>query len=49
MKIINPATEELIKELPEDDQQTIADKFSLLQTGQPHWSAVPLQKKDTMH
>ena len=23
----------------------MADKFSLLQTGQPHWSAVPLQQR----
>src|SRR5688572_23721324 len=45
MKIINPATEELIKEIPEDNQKTIADKFSLLQTGQPQWSRIPLQKK----
>ena len=45
MKIINPATEELIKEIPEDDQETIADKFSLLQTGQPRWAAISLQKR----
>lgn len=45
MKIINPATEELIKEIPEDNQETIADKFSLLQTGQPKWAAISLQKR----
>jgi len=45
MKIINPATEELIKEIPEDNQETIADKFSLLQTGQPEWAAISLQKR----
>jgi len=45
MKIINPATEELIQEVPEDNQKTIAVKFKLLQTGQPQWSEVPLQKR----
>ena len=45
MKIINPATEELIKEIPEDNAETIAGKFKLLQTGQPHWSAVPLAER----
>ena len=45
MKIINPATEELIKEIPEDNAETIAGKFRLLQTGQVVWSVVPLQKR----
>lgn len=45
MKIINPATEELIKEIPEDNQETISGKFRLLQTGQTQWSSVPLQKR----
>ena len=45
MKIINPATEELIKEIPEDNPETIAVKFRLLQSGQPDWAAVSLQKR----
>ena len=45
MKIINPATEELICEIPEDNKKTISEKFNLLQTGQPQWSSVPLQKR----
>ena len=45
MKIINPATEELIKEIPEDNSETIAVKFRLLQSGQPDWAALPLQKR----
>lgn len=45
MKIINPATEEVIREVAEDTETTIAGKFSLLQTGQTHWSAIPLQKR----
>ncbi|MGZ8552812.1 MAG: aldehyde dehydrogenase family protein, partial [Chitinophagaceae bacterium] len=45
MKIINPATEELIKEIAEDSPETISGKFNLLQRGQPAWAAVPLQKR----
>jgi acyl-CoA reductase-like NAD-dependent aldehyde dehydrogenase len=45
MKIINPATEELIKEIPEDNSETIAAKFKLLQSGQPTWALVPLEKR----
>ncbi len=45
MKIINPATEELIKEIPEDSPETISGKFNLLQKGQPGWATVSLQKR----
>ena len=45
MRIINPATEEPIKEIPEDNAETIAGKFQLLQTGQTPWSAVPLAER----
>jgi acyl-CoA reductase-like NAD-dependent aldehyde dehydrogenase len=45
MKIINPATEELIKEIAEDDQQSVHDKFRLLKKGQPAWAAEPLEKR----
>lgn len=45
MKIINPATEELIREITEDHQTTITEKFKQLQTGQPVWSAVPVQER----
>jgi acyl-CoA reductase-like NAD-dependent aldehyde dehydrogenase len=45
MKIINPATEEIIKEIPEDNVETIAGKFKLLQFGQPLWSAVSLPER----
>ncbi len=45
MKIINPATEELIRDIEEDNRETISGKFKLLQTGQHSWSAVPLQKR----
>jgi acyl-CoA reductase-like NAD-dependent aldehyde dehydrogenase len=45
MRIINPATEEIIKEIPEDNVETIAGKFKLLQNGQPLWSAIPLPER----
>ncbi|MEP7376269.1 MAG: aldehyde dehydrogenase family protein [Chitinophagaceae bacterium] len=45
MKIINPATEELIKEIAEDNTETIAAKYKLLQTGQPQWKTLSLEKR----
>ena len=49
LKIINPATEEMIKEVAEDTQKSIEEKFKLLQAGQTAWAAVDLAKKNTMH
>ena len=45
MKIYNPATEELIREVAEDDDHSINKKFKLLQEGQPAWSAVPVHNR----
>ena len=45
MKIINPATEEVIKEIQEDTQQTLEKKFQLLQSAQPAWQKLPLQER----
>jgi acyl-CoA reductase-like NAD-dependent aldehyde dehydrogenase len=42
MQIINPATEEVIREVQEDNTHTLLSKFKLLQTAQPAWYAVPL-------
>jgi len=42
MKIINPATEELIKEIADDSEKTIEKKFQLLRTAQEDWSRKPL-------
>ncbi len=44
MKIINPATEEIISELNEDTQQTIESKFQLLRSAQKDWQKIPLAK-----
>ena len=45
MQIINPATEEIIKEINEDTHETVANKFSLLQTAQPGWANVSLSDR----
>ena len=37
MNIINPATEEIIKEVQEDTQQTLEKKFYELRSSQPDW------------
>jgi acyl-CoA reductase-like NAD-dependent aldehyde dehydrogenase len=45
MKIVNPATEEIIKDIPEDDEQTIARKFEGLKSGRADWSKTPLETR----
>ncbi len=45
MQIINPATEEIIKEIPEDILASVEQKFELLKHAQKFWAAVPLRKR----
>jgi acyl-CoA reductase-like NAD-dependent aldehyde dehydrogenase len=45
MQIINPATEELIREIREDDRNTLAEKFILLKNKQPDWSATSIRHR----
>ena len=45
MKIINPANEEVIAELKEDTQSSVARKFNILKKGWRDWSGVPLQER----
>jgi acyl-CoA reductase-like NAD-dependent aldehyde dehydrogenase len=45
MKIINPATEELIKEVDEDSSDMLAEKFDRLQTAQPAWANISLDER----
>jgi len=45
MQIINPATEEIIKNIPEDDEKSILKKFTELKLGQAAWSRVPLESR----
>lgn len=40
MQIINPATEEIIKEIQEDTAATLTSKFKQLQAAQPSWQAI---------
>lgn len=45
MKIINPATEEVIKEISEDSREDLMTKFRTLKSAQTHWSAVVLNQR----
>ena len=45
MNIINPATEEIIATIQEDNQASLALKFERLQTSAKQWSAVPIQTR----
>ena len=45
MKIINPATEELIKEVKEDNESSLKRKWGLLKVGQEKWTGVPLKER----
>ncbi|MDB5250722.1 MAG: aldehyde dehydrogenase family protein [Segetibacter sp.] len=45
MQIINPATEEVIKDVTEDTQESVTRKFELLQTNQPVWQKVSLGER----
>jgi acyl-CoA reductase-like NAD-dependent aldehyde dehydrogenase len=45
MRIVNPATEEVIKEVPEDTKESVSAKFQLLQAEQPTWQQVPLWER----
>ena len=47
MKIINPATEEVITELNEDTTETLHAKFEKLRSTQHAWQAVPLRTRIT--
>ena len=45
MKIINPANEEVIGEVPEDTQETVKKKFDLLRSGQSNWQKRSLDER----
>ncbi|HTN06011.1 aldehyde dehydrogenase family protein [Agriterribacter sp.] len=45
MQIINPATEEVIREIGEDSPEMVTKKFQLVKDGQPQWAAVPLAQR----
>jgi len=45
MQIINPATEEIISTLEEDNQASLQVKFDNLKQAQPHWAKLSLQNR----
>ncbi len=45
MKIINPATEEVITEVQEDSRESVHQKFEWLQAAQPAWQQVQLSER----
>ncbi len=45
MKIVNPATEEIIREIGEDDWETLSQKLIKLQKAQAEWVEQPLVKR----
>ena len=45
MKIINPATEKIIKEVTEDTLQTVRQKFDQLTKGQQSWKKVNIEQR----
>lgn len=45
MRVINPATEEVIRELKDDSVETLQRKFGLLKAAQPAWSVVSLEER----
>lgn len=45
MLVINPATEEVIKEVPEDDALSLAEKYERLRLAQSGWGGVPLRNR----
>ncbi len=47
MKIINPATEEVITEVAEDTEDTLKEKYKKLRAYQPTWSDIPLKERIT--
>lgn len=45
MKIINPSTEELIREITDDDRTSTEEKYAALRRGQPVWAATALPER----
>jgi acyl-CoA reductase-like NAD-dependent aldehyde dehydrogenase len=45
MQIINPATEEIIGEVPEDSEASVQEKYRVLKEGQPRWAALPVEER----
>jgi acyl-CoA reductase-like NAD-dependent aldehyde dehydrogenase len=48
MRIINPATEDVLCDIPEDSVSLVSQKFEMLKNGQPAWAEVPIEKRITI-
>ncbi len=45
MQVVNPATEEIIADLKEDNAASLQQKFEKLKQGQKKWNGVPLKER----
>lgn len=45
MQVINPATEEVIREISEDTPASLSGKYSLLRQAQQAWAAISLERR----
>lgn len=45
MQVINPASEQLIREINADSSEQLTAKFNLLKNSRPDWSAIPLTER----
>lgn len=45
MQIINPATEEVIREIDEDTRERVHEKYNALRAGQRQWARIPLNER----
>jgi len=45
LSILNPATDDLIIELPADDAESVAAKAKIARAAQPEWAALPLEER----
>jgi acyl-CoA reductase-like NAD-dependent aldehyde dehydrogenase len=45
MQVINPATEEIIAEVPEDTEASVQEKYRLVRVGQPRWAALMVDER----
>ncbi|MEM6449972.1 MAG: aldehyde dehydrogenase family protein [Cyanobacteria bacterium P01_D01_bin.105] len=45
ISVINPATEQLIKEIPIDDGTAVSDKVARAKAAQPKWAARPVEER----
>jgi acyl-CoA reductase-like NAD-dependent aldehyde dehydrogenase len=45
LKVINPATEEVVREVPEDDAASVARKTAAARAAQPTWAKTPLARR----